>query len=269
MSFLTAPLYSLFSPSFYRTVIHSRLRQGFLYLAFLCALMYAVVFFSFFTRIMPQVDGFFDWLAEEMPEMTWTPEGLVMNARSPYVVVHPGLGPIAEINTSVQEIDPQQVSDVWAYITSTRAYIRDGEGRFRVYDLTQSAEDLPPERLVMQIDDAFILDSYRSLRPWFIALILLLFFPLLYLWKLGEVFFFSLIGILMNLGRRPALDYQAIIRISFFAITAATLLQFRSFIFPPLAMIPFGIPGTILVTVAYLFLGIRKTQEEPGTAQES
>jgi len=264
MNILTAPIFAVLRPLFYRQVIASPLSRGFLYLAYLSFLATCLVFFNFQMRAVPQMDAFADWVVREMPQMTWTPEGLVMNRQSPYVMIHPEYGPLAEFDTTKTDAAVADMGEeVYAYITSTKMLVRSGSNEVRIYDLTERPAGTAPDQLIVQIDGASVETFYRSLKPWISVLIFGLFFPFFYLLKLLEALFYSVIATLINLKRLPPLEYPAVLNLCLFGLTAATVLQLRSFILPSLGVIPFGILGSLLVTSIYLFIGVRKTQDLP------
>lgn len=269
LSILTAPFYALFSVPFYRKVITSPLSRGFLYAGYLSLVIVAVTVVMFFFVFLPKLDAFEEWIETEMPALTWTPEGLVMDARSPYLMVHPELGPLAIIDTTKEDIASEEMGHFLVYVTSKRIFTRQGPGEIRVYDITQPPDERREDMLTMRIDPELVNRAYRSLRPWISFFLVAVLFPFFFIWKVMEALIYSLVGSFINFKRRNPLTYSATLNVSFFALTAATILQYRRFFLPFLGRIPFGFFGGLLVTSLYLFFILRKTDEPPVNASSS
>jgi hypothetical protein len=263
MNILLAPLYALFSKSFYRQVIRWRLTQGFLYLCYLSALATLVMSFWFVRRALPQVNEFVQWAKAEMPPLTWTPEGLTMNAQSPYTMVHSEWGSLVTFDMTKVDISPDAMADVVLFVTSKKLFVKQGVNQVRAYDLTRNA---PPRAgqaapFAFNITPESLQGFFDSLKPWFILLWILIFFAFFFAWKLLAALFYSWLGLLINFLRRPKLNYGAIFNVSVFALTAATVIQGLQAFIPFLNRIPFGIGGSVLVTGIYLFLAIKMTEK--------
>jgi len=253
---LSAPFYSFFSRSFYRKAVEAPLKKGFLYLGYLTVLAAVLVFAVFRLRVLPEIDRFAVWMEDSMPQLTWTPEGLAMNARSPYAMIHEQFGPLVTFDMTRDEVSAEEIGDALIFVTSRRAYVRHGAAEVRVYDLTQPAENRSPEHLVVSIDREFLKKFYGSLKPWLIFLSMLFFVPSFFLWKLFEALLYSLAALVLQAIRKTNLPYRRLFGLCLFAMTPATLIQFRGVFAPPLAVLPFGIFGSMVVTSAYLYLAL-------------
>jgi|GEM_PF-1120324 len=264
MKILTAPVYTFFSLDFYRQVLRSSLTKAFLYLAYLAAIANLAALFFYFTQAAPVVKGLADWAAQEIPELTWTPEGLVMNGEGDHVMVHPDFGPLVVFNTSKTEVSEEEMGDYPVFVTRTRMYLRTAPDVIRSYDLTRPASSVRTDKLVIRVDGESVYKVYDALKFWMAAAVFFFFLPVFYLWKLVEILFFSLVGMLINLSRNPTLEYKAVLKLSFFAITPASLLQILAAVFPPLGAIPYGLFLSFLITTGYLIFAIKKTQGQAG-----
>lgn len=263
MKILTAPYYALFSLEFYQQVLFSPLKKGLLYLLYLSALVMLLFSGYFAVSVMPRVDAFAEWAAAELPPMTWTPEGLVMDAPSPYPMIHPEYGFLAVIDMTRPEISQEEMGEAAVFVTSRYLYMRDGNGGVRVHGLTRPADKVNPDQLAVPVDGELVRKIYGDLRLWILIIPVLFSFPLIFVTKLVEVAVFSLPGFFIARTRREPLDYSAVFNVSCFAVTAATLIEVR-WIVPALAAIPFGFIGSAIVTTGYLFFALKKT-EQPET----
>ncbi len=262
MRLLTAPYYAFFSLDFYREVIASPLKKGFFYLLYLSAIV-VVLFSAFFAfTVMPKIDAFAEWIEKELPPLTWTPEGLVMDAPSPHAMVHPEYGMLAVLDMSLGEISEGEMGEAVVFVTSTHLYMRDGEGGIRIHRLTRPAEKLKPEQLAVPIDGELIRSNYQKFRLWIYIIPAIFSFPLVFITKLGEVVLLSLPGYLLNRTRLEPLDYSSVFRVTCFAVTAATLIEVR-WLIPVLAGVPFGFIGSAIVTSGYLYWALKKTETSP------
>lgn len=261
MDILLAPFFSVLNLRFYRYVLGQPLRKGFLYLGYLTLLSGVFILGYVQLRLMPQIDRFAEWVEREIPPLTWTPDGLVVNAAMPYPMVHPTLGFLAVFDTTKTQVQPEEIGDFLFYVTSTNLYARQGPNEVRVYDLTRGVESLPPDRMIVRVNADTVRDYYRAMKPWAVFSVLVAFIPFFFVWKLFEAFVFSLVAALINLKCKPRLDYQTLFNLSLYVLTPVTLIQFSRLIFPWVARIPFGLGGSVLVAAAYLFLILSKQSE--------
>ncbi len=264
MNLFLAPIYSLFSIQFYRGIIRSRLTNGLLYLIYLSVIATLLMSLWFVWQGIPQMNRFVEWAKSQMPSMTWTPEGLVMNAQSPYTMVHPELGPLVIFDMNRIEVDSNGMQNVVMFVTSKKIFVKQGLNQIRAYDLTRTTPAAQAGETVgvIPINGESLQQFYDSMRPWFMVLGIVFFFFFFVVWKLLAALLYSWIGLLINFMRHPRLAYSAILNISFFALTAATLIQFLQMLIPALFRIPFGFVGSLLVTGIYLFIAIKKTEKE-------
>ncbi|HTL47328.1 MAG TPA: DUF1189 family protein [Verrucomicrobiae bacterium] len=260
MFYLLAPLYSLFSVDFYRLILRRRLSSGFIHLLVLSTLSLIIVLVFSFTRLLPGINRFASWLENELPPMTWTPEGLVMNARSPLNLVHPDYGLLATLDMTQNEVEPEALGDAPVFVTSKKLYLNFGDNDIRSYDLTSPPEKVPQDKLVLQIDGEFIRSMARAAKPFIIGAAGVLAIPFFFLLRLAEAFAASGIGMLINRLRKLPLSYAQVFTCSCYALTLASILELRGLILPVFSAVPFGLPGTLLVTGAYLFLAVKKTE---------
>lgn len=259
MRILTAPYYALFSLDFYREALLLPLQKGILYLAYLSGIVTFLFALSFGAQVMPRVDAFAEWAAAEMPPMTWTPEGLVMDAPSPYAMVHPEYGLLAVIDMTRTELAQDEMGAAAVFVTSRYLYMRDGSGGIRVHSLTRPAQDVDPDHLAVLVDGELARSLYAKLRPWIFAVPVVLALPLILITKLAEAVFFSLPGYLIARTRQVPLDYTPVFCVTCFALTASTLVELRWMV-PGLSGIPFGLIGAAIVTTGYLFFALKKTE---------
>ena len=252
---------ALFQPDFYRAAAQESLTRGMLYL-----IKWAVLFsflFSFFiaVRVYPEARSFLNWVEGTMPPVQWTPEGLRMSQKSPYEMKHPKYGHFATLNMDKKEITAEEMGDAMIYVTAANIYVREKQKQgLRVYSV------LPPagakvQRGNMVIDAALLRGLEKNARPALAAFALLLAFSSFFIWKLLGAFFYSTIGMLINLFREEKLSYAAVLNISFFAMTASTVLQL---LFTALAVwvkVPFGLWGSLIVTTGYLYAAIKMTED--------
>lgn len=261
MRILSAPVYSFYSVEFYRQVLKSPLSKAFLYLAYLTALANIAVLLFFLLRVQPFVRSFVDWTAKEMPELTWTPDGISMNAKNPYVMTHPDYGPLVVFDTTKTDIDAGEMGDAPIFVTRTKVYTRSGPDDVRIYELTRRPADVPKDKMVVQVDSNVVYRLYDAFRPWFVGMAVFLFFPAYFIWKLLEILFFSVVGMLVNLTRKPTLAYGEVLKICFFAVTPAAIFQLASIVIPAVGKIPYGFFLSFVLTTGYIIFAMKKTED--------
>jgi hypothetical protein len=257
---LLAPIYSLFSLSFYRKVLQFRVGKAFLYLFYLSFLATLLMLFISLAYLAPNVNGFVDWAKQNMPAMTWSPStGLTVNAQQPYSMVHPQLGLLITFDTNAQEVNAAAMGEVPIFVTAKQIYVRQAPNQVKVYDITAPAGAAQAAASV-NITPDLVQRFYDSLKPWLLFFLLLFFFVFFFIWKVLAALFYSWIGLLINFTRQPKLSYGALFTVSAFALTAGVIVQVLPAFIPFLAQIPFWGFLSIPVTIAYLFIVIKKTQ---------
>ncbi len=266
MNIWTAPFYSLFSLRFYRWVIASPLYRGFLYLLFTGVVVTFCVLLAFASQALPRIDEFAAWLVEEMPEITWTPQGITTQPAGPKTLVHPVLGPLVTFDTGASDVNEQTMGDVRVFVTATKLYLREEPRALRVYDLVSGGVEkragAGPVTLTRETAEKF----YRMAKPWAMTVIVIFVFSFFYLWKVLAALFYSLIGLLINLARRERLRYAQILNVSFFALTPMVLLQLLSMTVPFLRTAQLGPLVSLVVTSVYLFIAVKLTEEKSATS---
>jgi len=264
MNILKAPFYALFSLDFYRGVIRAPLGQGFQYLLYLSGLTTILALFSFMSHGLPLVRDMMDWVKAEMPIITLTGDGLSLNEPSPFTMVHPALGPLVTFDVTKTDITSAETGDALVFITATKAYVKEGAAQLREYDLLSMFQlrrrGVPVDRTAV-ITPESIQEAYDSLKPLLVIGGIILFFPFFFLWKLLAGLFYAWFGLLINYSRRSPLTFSAVYNTSLFAMTASIVFQWIRFLIPVLDQIPFSGFLGVLLTIFYLYLSIKKTEE--------
>lgn len=261
MIWLLAPFYALFSLEFYRRVLQRPLSQAFLHFLLLTVLAGLSLSAYISLHLTPQARDFVAWLGDETPPLTWTPEGFVMNARSPYAMVHPDLGTLATFDMTRESVEEKDLEDGILFFTPKKVYVRFGPGDVRVYDVTRSPENMPPEQLVMKIDADFFDWVFMRVRPWLVAAGYLFFLPFFFISKIFETLLFSFAAFFINKMRRPPLPFSRLFTLTAFTITAASLFELAGFLWPVLRVFPLGFAGPLLLNGGYLYWALKKTEE--------
>jgi len=263
---LSAPIRSLLDLNLYGEALRGSLSRGFLYLVYLSLIATLIFFIMLQVKVLPIADEFALWAEKELPPMTWEDRGLKLNVPGPYTMNHVELGAVVMFDTDKEDVAFEDVPDVYGYVTSTKIYVRQSPQEIRMYDLRQSLEgqgrNLPAK---VRFDGSVVQDFYKKSKPFLVFVGVLVFFPFYFFWKLMAVLFYSLVGLLIAKIRRADFSYSAVLNVSFFAITAASLIQILQVLIPFLGRVPFGFPGAFVMTSAYLFLALKPA---PSTAPE-
>jgi len=263
---LSAPIRALLDLKLYDEALRGSLSRGFLYLVYFSLIVTFIFFIILQFKVLPIVDEFALWAEKEMPPLTWEDRGLKLNVPGPYTMNHVELGAVVIFDTDKEDVAFEDVPDVFGYVTSTKIYVRQSPQEIRMYDIRQTLEgqgrNLPAK---VRFDGAVIQEFYKKSKPFLVFVGLSMFFPFFCLWKLMTVLFYSLVGLLITKIRRADFSYSAVLNVSFFAITAASLIQILQVLIPFLGRVPFGFPGGFVVTSVYLFLALKPA---PSTAPE-
>ncbi len=274
--FFISPLLALFSRDFYRRMARAGLGVGFGYWFYLGTLLALITGATLTVRALPEMDRFLIWLKREMPVLVWHPEGLSIKDKTAFSLVHPKYGPLAKFDMTKTDVTAEGMGEFGIFVTSQKIYLKQpGSRGLRIYDLIKARAERQgragaanqPSSFEIQPDQ--IVTGYRQFKPWLITVFCGILWGAFLLWKLLAALFYSWIGLLVNMGRRDKLDYSHILTLTFFAMTPAIVIQLLQFLIPPFARIPFGLGGSLLVTVFYLFYAIKGTEpsEPPSTLE--
>ncbi len=261
MSLFSAPFESFYSKKLYRNASLSSVGQGFVYLLYFSALIMVLSMLIISMTVVPEANRFMGWVKINMPVLEITPgQSPKMDRPSPYQMVHPEYGNLAYFDMSKAEVPLEEIKDWKLYMTSTKAYFQKENGQFQIHDLV--GEPVPEGKKVetRTLDAAFVQKVENIVKPVLLIVAAALIFVLFFIWKLLTALFYSLIGMVLNLQRRERFSYGQILNVSFLAITPAAWIQFFSMLKG--VEIPFGFFWTVALTSAYLFFGIRRTEEE-------
>lgn len=256
--FLLAPLWSLFSPKFYRQLTEKPVASGFLYLAYLSLLLSVYGLLIFRIQFLPLADDLVIWAKENLPEMVLTRQGIQMKLSEPRLLTHPKWGALIYLDPARDFPEPADIEKAYLVVTRTQVGYRDpSTGQLRI-------QDLLPKTAAKGWRDATLTGNtvgliWRKLAPWLSAIIFVSSFVGVYLWKLTAALGYSLAGLLLNRFRSVRLGYASILKLSLFAITPVTLLQTLAWQFPDWP-IPLNFLTSFVVTTLYLALAILVTQ---------
>lgn len=257
--FFLAPLLSLFSLKFYRRLLTLPKSLGFLYPAYLSLWVSLLALIMFRLQFQPLAQDFVEWLSQNLPTLKVTQEGIVMDLQEPRLMTHPQWGAFLYLDP-VNEIPKMEDLDkAFFVITKTSVAYQDpvtGGRRIR---------RLLPEKQQANWRDATLTGEalsrfWRISKPFVSSIFFVILFIGIYLWKLAAGFFYSLIGLIINLFRMERLSYAAVLQLSFFALTPLTLLQVWLGTFP-LVWFPLNFFTGALITSLYLALAILGTQQ--------
>lgn len=258
---LSAFLEALYSVPFYKKAAAFSISKGIVYLLLwaIFAVFLAALLLVF--RFFPALHEFNDWLKVSMPVITWTQQGVTMDKPSPYVLKHPKYGHVATMNLNKKEISQQDLGEALLYMTATKLYVRKQPGtpETRVYDLAGPAQVRTKDEKIV-IDASFLERMEKGLKPVLLIVGAGMSFVLFFIWKLLAALFYSVLGNLINRFRREKLRYEAVLNISCFAMTASMWLSFIFLFLSDLMPFAFGFQASMLVTMLYLFLGIKLTE---------
>ena len=256
MNILSAPLFSLYSLRFYRQVVQSRLSKGFVYLAYLsviASLAFALLF-QIYGR--PELKELTHWTETNLPPLTYSPEGLTMNAPSPQTLVNSKYGLVVTFDMTKDNVSPEEMGDALIFVTSKKLYTVQRQNEMRVYSLVRSGQ----AGQQVSVNEGFK-KTFEVFNQLIVFVILFAAVPVFFVWKLLAALFYSLAGLLINLLRKTRLSYSAVLNVSLFSLAPVCIVQLLGLSFPALPL-SLGFWGTLFLTAIYLFLGIKLTEEK-------
>lgn len=257
LEFLISPIQSLYSPAFYKSKLNASLKYGFLYLLYLAAVGTVALVILFQTKAMPVLDRFSEWMIREMPEIVVT-EGIVSSpAEQPYTMKHSEFGTILILDSNKESLKPDEIGQAAIFITKKLIYIHNPvQNDTQVIDLAQSYEDLKKQGKQAQparVDGEMLRRLYHQMKPSLAAVIGIITFIYLFLWKLGAAFLYSLIAVIFNLFREKKHPYPALLNVTIYAMTAVCMLQLIGLLTQNLAL---NIQPWIAIGITTAYLGL-------------
>jgi len=256
--FFLGPLLSLFSLKFYRRLHTLPKGLGFLYPAYLSFWVALLALIMFRLQFQPLAEDFVGWLSQNLPTLKVTQEGIVMDLQAPRLLTHPQWGPLFYLDPLNDLPKMEDLDKALFVVTKTSiAYQDPGSGERRI-------RQLPKGKQRANWRDATITGEtlsrfWRASKPFVSSIFFVILFVGIYFWKLAAGFFYSLLGLIINLFRMERLSYGAVLHVSFFALTPVTLLQVWLGTFP-LGWFPLNFFTAALITSLYLALAILGTQ---------
>ncbi|MDD5085278.1 MAG: DUF1189 family protein [Candidatus Omnitrophica bacterium] len=263
MNFFLAPLLSLFSVKFYRSLTGVSMLRGVLYLLYFSIItaIIGAIFVAF--AVLPGVDKEANWIAKQIPNLTFTAEGMKADAAllQPYNIKTQN-GKIAVIiDTQKEAVTDKDMGEAYVFITAKKAFVRSDVHELSVYDLAGEMKNEVKGDRSFIINSGIAAEFYQAIRQWAPLFLLVLFFLIAFIWKAIAAFLYSIVALLPNLLRKEQrLNYQALFNISAAAMTPIWILQILSWFIAPLA-ISFNFFAALLLTALYQAVFIFATRE--------
>ena len=105
--------------------------------------------------------------------------------------------------------------------------------------------------------------------PWFIVFMVVFVFIFYFVWKLCAALIYSWLGLLFNFLRHPRLGYEAIFKVSVFAVTPWFLIQLLALVIPPLDLARDKLRREFYLCHAGLDPASRSLELDPGSRVHS
>ncbi|HXJ32636.1 MAG TPA: DUF1189 family protein [Candidatus Eisenbacteria bacterium] len=263
---LLAPVLALFEPGFYARAARASVVRGFAYLAYLAFLTAVGAGLMLEWRWYPALDDLAEWVADRLPAITFTVDGPRVADATPVVIEHPTYGRLLRIDTTADLPDTSEP----ALVTITRSQIVlsriDGTTpEHRAWDVVPQTDEARRNWSDVTIDGRRARILFRELR-WLAWMVVPAVFVLAFTWKLIAGLVYSVLAVVMNAVLGTRLSYPALLNVTCFALTPATLLWWMSVV-GLLGDMRVEWPVSLWVTGTYLFLGIRSAGPvEPSAA---
>jgi len=257
VTFVFSPIFSLFSPSFYKSLPKRSVGEGFLYLFYLAVWGAFVLMLMISLRWLPAVDEFVDWFSYQTPTFTFNEGRITTNVKEPYAVTHPTLGTLLIVNTKKKEIKPEDLQNVYFYVTSHVIYASDPiRNETRMFDLGAQAHRTGNQLHGPQsLDGQMIRQIYQTIKPLVSVIFFFVIVFLVFVWKMTAALLYSVAALLLNRFREEKFSYATLLNFSCFSLTAVFILQLANIVFFNLQM-PVPLWLSFAVTVFYLIFGI-------------
>jgi len=264
---LFAPVLSFFSRRLYGKVAQKGFGYGLLYIVYLAVLFGVLWTFLSQFLLLPMVKDFGGWLVAVTPETQISASGIEIKAKEPYVIKHPAIPnmPLVMIDTSL-DLDGLMKSESKAFALVGKDHVivsKPGGGEQRIFDLRPQLVEMAKGSKVFVITkmmmQSFVDRVVGLLTPVYVMIMFVSFM----VWKVIEAFFFSLIGLALNMFRKEKLPYRNLFSLACFANSPITIIQWMAvFAVFGLQLYVSFLVGVALTTV-YMVYGMLVAAHQP------
>jgi hypothetical protein len=247
-------------PGSYRRFAGEKAARTASYIAFLSLIFVGAIGIAVKLRLAPMFSETFTWLEASMPSIQFANGTVTSSAAAPLRLEHPRAKEVAlMIDTARKEpVTSAQMTDakVLAYLTANALYLERGQGQLETIDLSKSASDRP-----ITIDANSYKDMERAF-DWVFYPALMIFFFLAFAASLAFCgLLYALAGLMMASLAGGSVGFGPLFRIAVHAQTAGCLLYALDASLPK--TIPFFQIGSVVLSLTYLWLGVKAAASAP------
>ncbi|MBI5209612.1 MAG: DUF1189 family protein [Elusimicrobia bacterium] len=263
--FILDPINGITSIKFYRKVAQQSLKRSFLYLLYLSAIFTLAMVLAAKVRLAPAIVEVTDWLAQNVPQLTFADGKVTSPSPSPITLRYPKLPDVGMLidTTRVDPVTPaiMEENKVQVYLTSNAVYLMRQPGKIEVNDLSKTPSAKPVTV------DANTYREFGRIVPIIVYVSLLFVTPFAFVcWKVGATLFYSLVGLMLNAAFDANVSYASLLGVTLYAQTLVIALQ-TVVLFTPSVPPYFAVIALVVVGI-YLALALKalKAPEQPPPA---
>ena len=250
-SIIHIPVLSFYSKALYRDVGLYWKGVGFAYLLLLLAICWVPTMIEMHTGFSHFVDNDAPPVVEQVPKIMIVDGQVSIAEPQPYYIKAPENDEILAIIDTTGSIDSLENTDALCLVTKTKLIIRKNEFQTQTFELTEVKD--------------FVLDSER-IMDWlhtakkFLVIIMYPFALLVsYLYRIVQALIYAAIGLLFASSCKVRLFYATLLRLAIVAVTPCVLVNTVLGIAG--VHLPYAGLIYLLVTLGYLFFGVKATSE--------
>lgn len=251
-SFFHVPLMAFFSRELYRDVGVRWRGTGFAYLLFLLVVCWIPVMVLLDVGISAFVRDEAPQIISQIPTVTISKGRVSVDAPQPYSIVDSKTGKVLVILDTTGAITALDKTNALGLVTQTAAILKKNETETRTYSFSEIQD--------FTVDKDKVTAWVDSLKKWLMPVL----FPVLllasFVYRIILVLIYAAIGLLFAKGTRFEQSYATLVRLSVVAITPciviSTVLDLAGI------RVPVAGPLYAILTLAYLFLGMKAVAEE-------
>ncbi len=216
MSFWRDIKNSIFSFPFYKEVKERPVSRAMKFLLRLVVLMTVLISIRLSFDALYWIEKIGTWMGESLPEITVTHGEASSPVQQPYQVEAEGKNFVFVLDTTgvIQEVPAQYPSGI--LVTKNHLIFKENAFQKREYDLAQLSGVVLNKQTIQGLK--------RTLKILMVPLLVVGLFLYLFLARLIQVLFFSLISIVINLAGEIGLSYQSMFTIGIYALVPCSLL---------------------------------------------
>ncbi|NOG60378.1 MAG: DUF1189 domain-containing protein [Proteobacteria bacterium] len=258
-SLLQIPALSFFATDVYRDMANNKEGVGFGYLFLLLAFCWLLIIIVLDSSYKSYLDENAPGFLSQFPEITIIDGQASIKEMQPYYIDDPKTGQHIAVIDTKGTINSLEQTDAVILLTKTSVIFEKNQIETRSFDLSEVGD--------VVIDRALISSWVEATKSWFAVFMYPFALAGSYLYRIIQMLIYAAIGLLFVSICKAELEYTQLLRLSVVAVTPSIIIN--TLLWMSGTNLPFAGFMYFILTMIYLFLGIKATTEGPAEEVDS